>query len=58
MDNLILERKCVECGKTIYPTKDWIYKIPAAGKHKVKWYCSYTCWRKNGGGSSVRRTIK
>ena len=40
----LLEKHCAECNKIIFPIKDWVYKI------EHKYYCSYKCWRKNGGG--------
>ena len=32
-----------KCGKRFIPRPNWLYKI------KSKYYCSYTCWRKDGG---------
>lgn len=54
MDANILEKKCEKCGKLLYPTPGWVYKIPGSGTRRVKWYCSYKCWRKDGGGSGGR----
>ena len=42
---------CV-CGKTFIPTSQYVYKIPKNGKWQ--YYCSYTCWRKAGGGSAKK----
>lgn len=29
-----IERKCFICGKFLYPTGDWVYKIKPDGKYK------------------------
>lgn len=39
------EMKCPECGKNFIPAPLHIYKMNG------EVYCSYTCWRKNGGDS-------
>ena len=40
-----------ECGQRFIPGGDWVYKI-SGGKHgRTKYFCSYSCWRKAGGGS-------
>lgn len=39
------EKYCEMCGKPIFPTPMWVYKI----KHQQKgcdYFCSYTCWEK------------
>ena len=42
-------RVCGKCGKIItIPDSTYIYKIKK--NCKVIYYCSYTCWRKAGGG--------
>ena len=52
-----LERKCFICGKFLYPTSDWVYKIKPDGKYKkIRWFCSYTCWRNGGGGNGPKVT--
>lgn len=43
------EKHCAECNKIIYPTPQWVYKI------KNKFYCSYTCWVKNGSSVNGRK---
>ena len=40
----IHEYNCPECKRDFIPAAQHIYKIHG------KTYCSYTCWRKNGGG--------
>ena len=48
-------KKCV-CGKEFNLRPFWLYKI--RGKDKVTHYCSYNCWRANGGDNKnfyVRR---
>ena len=40
------------CGKTFIPTHEYVYKLSVKGR--LKYYCSYTCWRKAGGGSGTR----
>ena len=47
----LYEKKCLNCGRLIYPTGDWVYKIKRS-KQKTQWYCSYACWRKAGGGNA------
>ena len=36
-------RVCPICNKEFYTGKDYTYKI---NKHKIAYYCSYTCFRK------------
>lgn len=43
-----------ECGKTFIPTYKYVYKIKKANGN-IKYYCSYTCWRKAGGDSGHSR---
>lgn len=40
---------CV-CGKTFIPTPQYVYKL--CKHNKNIYYCSYSCWRKAGGGGS------
>lgn len=47
-------RKCDECGKEFIPGVEHLYTLKLFGKSK-KWYCSYTCWRKNGGDNRIWR---
>lgn len=47
--------KCV-CGKDFIPSPGWVYK-----KHRTKkidYFCSYSCWRKAGGGVVKKRGEK
>jgi len=44
-----IEKKCSECKKEVYPTPGWVYKVTK--NFKVRHQCSYTCWRKAGGGN-------
>lgn len=37
------------CGKKFVPTYGWVYK-KQKGKY-FKYFCSYSCWRKAGGGN-------
>ena len=41
---------CAECGKRFPFSSQTIYKMHN-GKTRT-YYCSYTCWRKNGGGTT------
>jgi len=41
--------ECPICGKKFIPTANYLYKLRSI--HGVKYYCSYTCWRKDGGDS-------
>lgn len=36
------EKKCAECGKVIFPTPEWVFKVTNAGK-VVKYFCKYSC---------------
>lgn len=38
-----------DCGKNFIPTPKYTYKLMK--KMKTTYYCSYTCWRKAGGGN-------
>ncbi len=48
LDRVLVQRNCDICGKTVIPTPHWMYKIHKPGKN-IKYYCSYTCYRKAGG---------
>lgn len=41
--------KCAECKKEFLYNPKSIYRIKSGGRFKH--YCSYTCWRKAGGGA-------
>lgn len=41
----LTEKYCAKCGKMIFPTPMWTYKLTTADK-KTKYYCSYTCYKK------------
>lgn len=41
--------KCPKCGKTFIKPVENIYRLTIKGK--TKHYCSYSCWRKAGGGN-------
>lgn len=41
--------KCPICGKEFLYNSQSIYKISVGSRTKA--YCSYTCWRKDGGDS-------
>lgn len=43
-----------KCGKCFIPTTMWVYKLVPRGKKKIQYYCSYSCWRKDGGGSGKK----
>ena len=54
-------RKCPVCGKEFVYNKMSIYKITykSGNSIKIKWCCSYTCWRKAGGDSdNSKRRLK
>lgn len=40
------ERICTVCGKHFTVMPGYVYK--KAHRHKYVWYCSYTCYRKDG----------
>lgn len=46
-------KKCEICNKNIIISPNYLYKLSKNGK--VKYYCSYTCWRKDGGGNGPQR---
>ena len=48
--SILAEKYCSECGKMLFPTPQWAYKI--AGK----FYCSYKCYRKAGGDNGKYKT--
>lgn len=48
---------CV-CGKNFIPTYGWVYKIKRDNSTATKFYCSYSCWRKAGGGNGKNRYTK
>lgn len=48
----LLMRQCFRCGKMFIPAAEHLYKITKYGK--TNYYCSYTCWRKDGGDSGKR----
>ena len=47
---------CPHCQTEFYVVRgllrDYVYKInkPFSYKSKMTYFCSYTCWRANGGG--------
>ena len=42
-------RECPICKKKFIFNSLSIYKLTIRGR--IKYYCSYTCWRKAGGGN-------
>ena len=46
-----------DCGKDFIPTPNYVYKL-IKGRESNKYYCSYTCWRKAGGGTYKNKYIK
>ena len=46
-DTHIATETCPICGKEFIFNGMSIYKL--VKNHKTRWYCSYTCWRKDGG---------
>ena len=50
-------RTCKICGKKFVSTYNWMYKIirrTTSGNYSsYDWYCSYTCYRKDGGDSGT-----
>ena len=45
-------RVCPVCGKKFIPTVGWLYKSVA---YPRKVYCSYTCWRSEGGDGNNKK---
>lgn len=43
---------CKRCGKMFIPGSEHLYKLIKLGK--TCYYCSYTCWRKDGGDNGKR----
>lgn len=43
---------CKRCGKMFIPGSEHLYKLIKLGK--TCYYCSYTCWRKDGGDNGRR----
>ena len=51
-------KTCPICGKVFVFNPMSIYKLYNNKRDKkLKWYCSYTCWRKDGGDSGKRGYI-
>ena len=46
---------CERCGKMFIPGVEHLYKLTK--DRKIVYYCSYNCWRKDGGdnGGKYRR---
>ena len=44
------------CGKKFIPTYHWLYKLTNKN-NKTSYFCSYTCWRKAGGGSDNKKRV-
>lgn len=58
MDNIndmMPTRECTICGKQFIYTQSWVYKIKQGANKSIKYQCSYTCWRKAGGGKNIKR---
>lgn len=49
----MIERKCKECGKIIFPTREWAYKIFVNGKG-TDYFCSWSCFKMGKYGGKVR----
>ena len=45
---------CAECGQVFLATVNWLYKLRKKPNSTMNYYCSYKCWRKNGGDGGVR----
>lgn len=45
-------RICARCGKMFIPSVQYLYKLHK--DNKPKYYCSYNCWRKDGGDNGKR----
>ena len=43
-ESLFFEKKCEICGKLLYPTGEWAYKIRKP-LERTKYYCSWTHYR-------------
>ena len=46
-------RMCKKCGKMFIPGREHLYKLVKEGK--TRYYCSYSCWRRDGGDNGKRR---
>ena len=46
VDDVFKIYKC-KCGRDFIPHPNWLYK--QIKNKKTIYYCSYTCWRKDGG---------
>lgn len=45
--SILLMHQCKRCGKMFIPAVEHLYKLNK--DKKTYYYCSYTCWRKDGG---------
>lgn len=46
-------KTCAECGQVFIIGISWMYKLRKKPNGTI-YYCSYKCWRKNGGDGGVR----
>ena len=56
LNNVLRMEQCKRCGKMFIPSYEYIYKLLSEirGK-KFDYYCSYSCWRKDGGDGGKRK---
>lgn len=54
--SILSTKKCDECGKEFIPGAEHLYVMTRYGRGK-EWYCSYTCWRANGGDNKQWRRL-
>ena len=50
---MFIMKRCCRCGKMFIPGKEHLYKL--IRNNKSCYYCSYTCWRKDGGDNGERK---
>lgn len=55
--NMLSTKSCDNCGKKFIPGAQHLYVITKPHQAK-KWYCSYTCWRQNGGDNRWESSYK
>lgn len=51
-------KTCEECGQVFLLPVQYTYKIKNKISGKMIYYCSYKCWRKNGGDNNHEKFIR
>lgn len=49
---MFITKQCKRCGKMFIPGVEHLYKL--IKNNKTYYYCSYNCWRKDGGDNGKK----